>query len=198
MKEKIRVPSQERAQRTKHNIVLAAIHLFSEKGYHNTSSNEISEKAGISIGSFYSYFKNKKHLFLEAMDFNYTVITKQAQDDLAIHSDDKKEILMNYICRINEQHQVYRDFHREIMAMCLLDEDIRKKASEQERFEIERIKKLLYSLKDDIQVENLDAASTLVYYASEKIIHLSMFSQPEVKQEELMTELADMIIKYLF
>ncbi|MCP4133634.1 MAG: TetR/AcrR family transcriptional regulator [bacterium] len=44
-------------------ILDAAMTLFSEKGYSGTGLREIAEKAAVSIGNIYNYFKNKKEIF---------------------------------------------------------------------------------------------------------------------------------------
>ena len=56
----IRTPQQKRSEETRKRIIAAAERLFSEKGYYNTNSKEIAKAANVSIGSFYSYFKDKK------------------------------------------------------------------------------------------------------------------------------------------
>lgn len=44
----------------KQNLIFqSAIELFSERGYANTSTKEISEHAGVSEGSIFRRFKNK-------------------------------------------------------------------------------------------------------------------------------------------
>jgi len=43
-------------------ILKAAIKLFAEKGYSNTSTNEIVSEAGVSEGSLFKKFKNKRGL----------------------------------------------------------------------------------------------------------------------------------------
>lgn len=47
----------------RHNIITAAKQLFSEKGYAATGLREIAEKAGVSLGNIYNYFKNKEEIF---------------------------------------------------------------------------------------------------------------------------------------
>jgi AcrR family transcriptional regulator len=54
-----------REQTTK-KIMEAALKLFSKKGFHGTSMNDIAEAAGVSKGLAYNYFKSKRHL-LEAL-----------------------------------------------------------------------------------------------------------------------------------
>ncbi|MFD1909576.1 TetR/AcrR family transcriptional regulator [Paenibacillus rhizoplanae] len=54
--DKIRTPQQERSIRTKEAIIRAAMQLFSDKGFYQTNTKEIAAAAGVSTGSFYSYF----------------------------------------------------------------------------------------------------------------------------------------------
>ena len=41
-------------------ILQAAIELFSENGYYNTTTRMISQKANVAVGSLYTHFKNKE------------------------------------------------------------------------------------------------------------------------------------------
>ena len=41
----------------------AALELFSQKGYHDTSMHEIAEKSEFAIGTLYKFFKNKEDLY---------------------------------------------------------------------------------------------------------------------------------------
>ncbi|HAW15603.1 MAG TPA: hypothetical protein DCW41_02750 [Clostridiales bacterium] len=73
-RERIRIPKQKRSIEKKQRIKDAAMKLMSEKGYHQTSSNEIAKEAGVSIGTFYSYFKDKKELYAELVADIYAVV----------------------------------------------------------------------------------------------------------------------------
>jgi AcrR family transcriptional regulator len=55
MSKKITEPQLDRRQQ----ILEAAMICFGECGFHQTSMHDISEKAGISVGLIYRYFKNK-------------------------------------------------------------------------------------------------------------------------------------------
>src|ERR1051325_11287742 len=58
------IPKQARSKQTKEKIVQAAIRLFQERGYEKTTSNDIASEAGVSVGSFYVYFNDKRQLLL--------------------------------------------------------------------------------------------------------------------------------------
>ena len=59
---KRRSPKQERAKDTIQCILDATAKVLVARGYAKTSTNHIAEKAGISVGSLYQYFKNKESL----------------------------------------------------------------------------------------------------------------------------------------
>lgn len=46
------------------DILHAATEIFAEKGYYQTSIQSITQKAGVSTGTFYTYFKNKEEVLL--------------------------------------------------------------------------------------------------------------------------------------
>lgn len=61
----LRVPSQERAIRTRASLVDAAQREFSERGYASATAKSIAERAGVSTGSFYQYFRDKDQVLYE-------------------------------------------------------------------------------------------------------------------------------------
>src|ERR1041384_5205437 len=62
------IPKQARSKQTKEKIVQAAIILFQERGYEKTTSNDVASEAGVSVGSFYVYFTDKRQLLLTIFD----------------------------------------------------------------------------------------------------------------------------------
>ena len=55
--------SELRRQQTLACIIEAASEIFSKQGYHNTQVMDIARSAGISAGTFYNYFKDKRDIF---------------------------------------------------------------------------------------------------------------------------------------
>lgn len=54
---------QKRTIESKEKIEKAAWKLFCEKGYFNTNTKEITKEAGISVGNFYNYYKDKFEVY---------------------------------------------------------------------------------------------------------------------------------------
>ncbi len=48
---------------TKENLITCACNIFAQKGYHNTTIAEISEKAGANIAAVNYHFSSKAHLY---------------------------------------------------------------------------------------------------------------------------------------
>jgi AcrR family transcriptional regulator len=60
-------PAQHKSE-TRERIVECARQLFNRKGFVEVSIDEIMAEAGLTRGGFYSYFKTKEDLFIEAIE----------------------------------------------------------------------------------------------------------------------------------
>ena len=54
-----KLPLGDKARRTRNRLLLAAYEQFSETGYRGTKVGDISERAGVSLGTFYQYFDSR-------------------------------------------------------------------------------------------------------------------------------------------
>lgn len=63
MEKIVNIPKTKRGQATLEKICLSAETLFYQKGYHDTSIVDITNLAGIALGTFYIYFKDKYFLY---------------------------------------------------------------------------------------------------------------------------------------
>src|SRR5437016_735245 len=59
---------EERSERSKTQILDAALKLFSHHGYGATSVRDIAEAAGVSKGNVYHHFEDKEAIFRELLD----------------------------------------------------------------------------------------------------------------------------------
>ncbi len=58
-----KTPRTERGRRTRRAILDAAAAEFGEKGFHDGSVSGITRRAGVALGSFYTYFDSKDAVF---------------------------------------------------------------------------------------------------------------------------------------
>ena len=65
---------EERSQKSRAQILDAALALFSHQGYRATSMREIADRAGVSTGNVYHHFKDKEAIFLGLLDVYWQAI----------------------------------------------------------------------------------------------------------------------------
>lgn len=92
-----KLPRREREKlRQRQEMLAAALDLFSQKGYHNVSMQEIAEKAEFAIGTLYKFFQNKEDLYktlvLERCD-DFEDAFRQVME----YSGDEVEKLRHYV-----------------------------------------------------------------------------------------------------
>jgi AcrR family transcriptional regulator len=63
-----REPRQKRSADKRTRLKSAGLAIFGEKGYERASINEIAQRAGLAVGSFYQHFRSKRQLLLVLMD----------------------------------------------------------------------------------------------------------------------------------
>ncbi len=67
-------------QEKQERIINAGIKEFVTSGFDKSSTNAIVEEAGISKGSLFNYFNNKKELYLFLLDYSLQVVDKIIDD----------------------------------------------------------------------------------------------------------------------
>ncbi len=61
-------PQQERSRRKREALLEKALALFAERGYEQTSIEEIARAAGVAVGGFYQHFTSKRQILLVLLD----------------------------------------------------------------------------------------------------------------------------------
>ncbi len=68
LKSQKKTPKQERSQTLFNSILEATTHIFERIDFSKVSTNKIAEYAGVSIGSFYQYFADKRSVISIVID----------------------------------------------------------------------------------------------------------------------------------
>ncbi len=58
-----KTPRTERGRRTLRRVLEAAAVEFGERGYHDAAITGITQRAGVALGTFYTYFESKEEVF---------------------------------------------------------------------------------------------------------------------------------------
>jgi TetR/AcrR family transcriptional regulator len=88
------IVSRRQRERQQHRteIVEAAMKLFSEKGFHNVSMQEIAVEAEFATGTIYNFFESKEALYREIMDAVAQNVLSLVTPILEGDTDEKEKI----------------------------------------------------------------------------------------------------------
>lgn len=76
--------SQAHEQQVRERIVAAALRVFSERGFHRATMQDVVRESGLSVGAIYTYFTSKGELFLAGCDLTSEVGLGELGDRLAV------------------------------------------------------------------------------------------------------------------
>ena len=175
--------------------------MFARRGIHGTNSTEIAKKAGVSIGSFYSYFKNKRALLLEVLEDyverHYRTIWKKL-DSFDGDSLIREKIKTIVDC-VFDAYDISPDFHRQTHALRYTDPDIKRIYDREREREVDRIRHLLEKNAGSLMknITDYQAAAMVIHNAVENVAHTAKFMGSDIESERLADGLVDMICGFL-
>ena len=200
----VAAPKQERSKQTKEKIVQAAIRLFQERGYEKTTSNEIAADAGVSVGSFYVYFTDKRSLLLTIFDRLADDLYKVVFDGLEpehLFDSELRPKIRQAIAKAIEDKQKRSGLHKVIYELVLKDQEF----SARHKAIMERSNSKLRELIALAHVANLtwdemdfEAAAFLVQRVVFDLSQDYVTGCCEFDRERAIDGLADMIQRFLF
>jgi AcrR family transcriptional regulator len=95
-----------RGQLTRQHLLTAAEEVFGSKGFAHTSVQEITQRAGVALGTFYIYYPNKDSLFLELVDDLGLRLQKYVMERTASagHGLDRQRVAFRAFFEIGRAH----------------------------------------------------------------------------------------------
>jgi AcrR family transcriptional regulator len=106
-----RRPRTERGRRTLRAILDAAAIEFGEQGFHATSIVGITARAGVALGSFYTYFESKDEVFralVRDMSTQVGVVGAEASRNAKDTLDGERAVLAAFIGFAQDHKELYR------------------------------------------------------------------------------------------
>lgn len=196
MDKEVREPKQKRSIEKKERILLAAENLFNKNGYFNITTAQIAKTAGLSTGTVYAYFKDKKDILLECLYKNSESYIGQITDELSKFSENKNlfNTIKNILNIFIQLHTTYpKKYHDELMSLVYTDEEIMNF--------FKHIKSVMMSAvvaqlkKSGIDLKHEKEQSFLMYSLIENIEDELVFDiNPDLNKEVLIDECTRVIV----
>lgn len=193
----IRKPQQQRSIEKREKLIEAGYLLFCEKGYHNTNTAEIAKLAGVSTGIVYSYFRDKKDIFMSVIEkYENNVIAPVYELMQTLETPiDLSELLRQIVTTLTKGHTLNKTVHEEMQALSHTDKDI----SEQFCQLKSNMAKSLVKIMDQLHIHPSHAyeKAHLIIDILDNLIHEIVYHQHEYLDYEIMTDVAVNTIIYM-
>lgn len=136
----------EEKKQIKENLKKIAKEIFKEKGVKKARIEEITKAVGISLGGFYTFYKNKEELFLDIINDIEKEMFKKVIQEAKTTEDSIEEYFrkVTYImCEKMNKNKIFIDRDSDVLKIINnSSEEDKKRALEDDLFVIERIKSI--------------------------------------------------------
>lgn len=199
--ETTRIPQQARSIEKRKRLMAAAMALFDEQGFQGTNAKQIASKAGVSVGTFYAYFKDKKAILLDVVNQHLADVDKSVFGEIEAmrQTGATGRAFMRRVIELGHQsHHHAPGLLRVMLALRYTDEDISRHVEMENEVLIKKLITLMESLGDSLRVTDLEAAARVIANAFEETMHSVAVFGDKMDRERLYDALADMTASYLF
>jgi AcrR family transcriptional regulator len=104
-------PRTERGRRTLRAILDAAAAEFGERGFHETGITHITQRAGVALGTFYTYFDSKEEVFralVKDMSGRVSQVGAQAVEGVTGTLAAERAVLAAFVAFASAHKELYR------------------------------------------------------------------------------------------
>jgi AcrR family transcriptional regulator len=196
-----KMPSQERSRKTMAAIYEAAAHIFAEIGYADATTDQIAERAGVSIGTLYHYFPGKEAilhgLWEKHMDEIKTIVQQVDRDIRRQGFVDRGivPILMHMVLELVSYANVQ---NRLFVSPIGLPDTFLQKRRELGLY-IESAMEAVFRDVANVRIGNPKIGVHIIWATVQAVVHDYILLAPdEIKPEDLIDELSDMLSRYIF
>ena len=189
-------PKQERSQATVEAILTATAHILTESGAEKFTTNRVAELAGVSIGSLYQYFPNKKALLFALAQQQAEQMIQLAQHHLTeVENLTIPEVIQQIVRAAIAAHSVNPRLHRVLHEQISRDEVVPIGAEAQMQ---NLLRSFLDQRRDQLKPENLDLTVFIVSCTIESLIQRALLDRSDwLTSGELEQEITRLLSGYL-
>jgi AcrR family transcriptional regulator len=192
-------PRQARSQATVNAVLEATVQVLERDGVDAATTTRIAEVAGVSIGTLYQYFSHRDAIFnaLQDREFERALILVEGILSSGNLERSPRETVTAVVRGLAATYAACPGLHR-----MLAIEGLRvAKAERVYAFDLRVIgiiRHFLSATRAPVRRKNLDAAAFVAYQSVRATMLASLLERPPgLGHEELITEVADLVMRYL-
>jgi AcrR family transcriptional regulator len=194
-----KLPRQSRSQATVDAILDATAQVLVERGYADTSTNSVAQRAGVSVGSLYQYFPNKDALIAALHDRHGKKMLDVVERALARHAGASlRDAMTGVIESVVEAHRLDADLHQVLERQFLPHEPEVHDHDEMERHLADQLTRLLQAHRTELTVPDIKLAAFTLLHAVHALVHAAVLERPAgVSLKALTRETVQLALAYL-
>ena len=193
----VRKPKQKRSLEKMELIRSSARTLFSEKGYFSTTTNEIAKCADISIGTLYSYYRDKTDIYEDLVREHYEKSAEQTAEANFPADLSPRQTIYLMLAATMQAHLVDTAFQKEMAALSSQSEELRTIEQKYRGNMSQSLAMMLEGYRDYYRISDFYTAAMLIQTSLEAVIHETVFYPNDYDREKVLQELTDMFCAYL-
>lgn len=189
VKKNVRTPVQKRSKDKINKILDTSKQLFTEKNYFNVTTNEIAKKAGLSIGTLYSYFSDKEAILIALLtnyNNNFLQLFNEinTQEFLETFRSNPKLWLETLMDKLLKKEN--KDFHAQIEMLAFTIPKVKIILEEHNT----KVKDLTYQsllyYTDHTENQDFKILSEIIFNFISATIDDLLYSEHSIKEKELL------------
>jgi AcrR family transcriptional regulator len=194
---------QDRARRSYLALIDAATALFGARGYDAIGTPEIAQRAGVSVGTFYRYFDDKREIYLEIARRTMTSGYRKTIAGLGAErfvGRARRETISETIAILFDHVLAYPDLTRSFREMSLRDPEMSALSQAVEQFSTARIASLIASIVGRDVVPDPEATAWVLHAAVMEVAYglAGHRGTPPISSERAHRALTDFIERAVF
>jgi len=155
-------------EQARERIIEAALRVFAEKGYHETTMEDVADRLGVSEGTIYLYFKSKRELFKAISEPGEHQVAEIISS--AIESEDPVKRFFDLATKVYEQYESISGLIVELLAEASRDASLRKIFKDDFDTDRETMRRFLVELRKrgkigaDADIDSISMANVALFY----------------------------------
>lgn len=194
----VRTPKQSRSQKTKEVIVKTALDLFCRQGFHETTTNQIAEVAGVAIGSVYAYFRDRDAILYEILERYHEQFQSLHEQVMgAFNTDDIKRSLHGLIDSLVRIHQRTKKFNMELNSLYFTDSRVAAIRDTQDEETRRLIANWIRHWDERGKVKDPEATAAVAFILVSGVVDQIVFGKKTIQANSLIRVGVEVLHKYL-
>ncbi len=200
---RLRRRPQARGVVTRQRLLTSAEELFTRRGYDGTAIGDVAARAGVSIGTLYHHFGDKRALLLALVDaWGERIARRGGLDPARFLGDDPRTALDGWLRRSYERLRKRPSIYLVVLALADRDPEVRARWAAIQTAGLERLRALVvHGQERGLMRADLDPEATafLIHHAIDMAaMQLLVLPAPPVAPERVLAALCQMIARTLF